>query len=110
MTKTSGRGKPLLHLAKKLGIGGDHIAGRHRIAALDVDDAAAGFADDEYSGGQIPRLEATFPKGIETARRDIGKIETGGAGAAQPGDLPLKGGKLAIEPGEGIGRIMRQAA
>ena len=35
--KTSGGDKFLLHLGKKLGVGGDHIASRHRIAALDVD-------------------------------------------------------------------------
>src|ERR671911_623434 len=108
---TSSGAEPLLHLDEELAVGSEHIAGYHRVgAAIDVDHAAAGLADDEYAGGEIPGFEAAFPEGIEAAGGHIGKVETGGAGAAQAADMALKHGKFAIEPLEGIRGLVRQAA
>src|SRR5690606_29015197 len=45
-------------------------------------DAAARFADEEGTGGDVPGLYAGFEVGVQAAAGDIGEIQGGGAGAA----------------------------
>src|SRR5258706_9110643 len=42
---------------------------------------AAGFADQQNAGGNVPRGEGDFPEALEPAGGDAGEIERRGAGA-----------------------------
>src|SRR5271168_69589 len=48
-------------------------------ARVHVGDAAAGLFDDQGARGDVPRLEAEFPKAVGTSTGDPGKIERGAA-------------------------------
>src|SRR6516164_10773598 len=58
-------------------IGGEHIAGRHHlVAARHIADIATGLADEQNSGGDVPRSEAKLPEPVIAAGGDIGEVES----------------------------------
>ncbi len=57
-----------------------------------VGNEAAGFAHQDDAGGEVPWREIALPIGVEPAGGDPGEIECGGAIAAQPGEVLLRGG------------------
>src|SRR5579883_2303047 len=65
-------------------VGGDHVAGRHRVvlAVRQPRDIAAGLADQQDTRRHVPGLEPEFPEAVHPARRHIGEVERGGAEAA----------------------------
>ena len=60
----------------EVAVGGDHapaaLAGG---VSLKVAGAAAGFFDEEDSGGDIPGLEFEFPEGIKAARGYVAEVQ-----------------------------------
>ena len=56
---------------------GDGQRGR----AFEVGDDAAGFANEQDAGGDVPRREAQLPERVEAAAGDVGEVERGGAAA-----------------------------
>src|SRR6516165_11357780 len=59
-------------------VGGEHVAGRHHLmAAGQVADIAAGLADQQESGGDVPGCEAELPEPVKAAGGDIGEVESG---------------------------------
>src|SRR6266567_3613466 len=58
-------------------------AGREFVAApVEIGDEAAGLADDEDAGGDVPGVEAVLPETVEAARGHPGEVERGRAAAA----------------------------
>src|SRR6516164_5822518 len=57
-------------------VGGEHVPRRHHLmAARQVADIAAGLADQQNSGCDIPWCQAKLPEPVKTAGRDIGEVE-----------------------------------
>ena len=83
---------------------------RYGVAAVEVADKAAGFAHQKNARGHVPRRQIALPIGVETAGRDIGKVERGGAEAAQPGEMPLRGENLLPGLRKIAAAVMRQPA
>jgi hypothetical protein len=83
------------------GAGGDEVAvAEVPGAAVDAGEGAAGLADQEGAGGDVPGLEVILPVGVEAARGEVGEVEGGRAGAADAADL----GDDAVELEEVVGR------
>jgi len=62
----------------KVVVGRQNIAGgQHGVSAGNVADIAAGLADQQYAGGDVPLLKPEFPKTIEATGRHIGEVERG---------------------------------
>ena len=68
-------------------------------AAVDAREGAAGLADEEGAGGDVPGLEVILPVGVEAAGGEAGEVEGGGAGSADAADL----GDDAVELEEVVG-------
>src|SRR5215469_4010287 len=69
-------------------VGGKHVTRRqHLVPAREVAHIPAGLAHQEDAGGDIPGREPEFPVAVVAPRRDIGKVERGGAGTPDAGDL-----------------------
>lgn len=80
------------------GFGGDGDGG-----AIDGGDGTARFGDEEDTGGAVPWFEFKFPVAIETAGGDVGEVEGGGAGAAEPLGTEEEGGGLGdVIAGAGV--------
>ena len=61
----------------------------HLVLAVGVADEAAGLAQDDDAGGEVPGAQVALPEAVEAAGGDPGEVERGGAGAADAGrDLP----------------------
>ena len=68
-------------------IGGDQGAGFGPVLlAFEMADEAACFADQDDAGGDVPRLQAIFPKAVKPARCDIGQIKRGRPQPAHAGN------------------------
>ena len=79
------RGEDVDHLREDLGRRRDHLAAVQEVAfAREVADEAAGFLHEKASCRDVPGIEPDFPEAVVEARRDVGEIERGGAGPAQP--------------------------
>ena len=68
------------------------------VAAVEIGHKAAGFAHQKDARGHVPRRQIALPIGVEPAGGDIGEIERGGAEAAQPGEMLLRGGDFRAGP------------
>src|ERR1700676_4039606 len=71
-------------------IAADQMAGLEQVVvALEAADGAAGFADDDLSGRQVPGLKVALPIAVEAAGGDERHVERGRAEPAQAGHLVL---------------------
>src|ERR1700759_5421832 len=101
----------LHELAVDIVIAADDMAGLQGIIiALNAGDDAAGFADHELPGGDVPRLQIALPVAVEPAGGDEGHVERRGAEPAQARDAFLKLGHLGPELVVIAAADMRQAA
>ncbi len=55
------------------------------VAAIQLAHDAAGLAQDDDPGGDIPGGKAPIQKAVEAAAGHLGEVERGGAPAAKPG-------------------------
>src|ERR1700733_2549501 len=91
--------------------GGDLPLGQDGVFAVAVADEAAGFAHQNYPGGDIPRRQVALPIGIEPAGGDPGEIEGRRAVTAQTGETLLRGCDLVARQRQiAAAAVMRQAA
>ena len=64
-------------------IAGDDRAIVHRlVAAVDIGDPPAGFANQQDSRGKVPRKQTALPETVKPTCRNIGQIENGSVNAA----------------------------
>src|SRR5690242_16409105 len=71
-------------------IAADHVAGLERVViARDTREDAAGFADDDLPGGDVPGLQVAFPIAIETAGGEESHVQRGCAEPAEASDIGL---------------------
>src|SRR5258705_12029213 len=90
-------------------IAADHVAGLERVVvAGSAADDAAGFAQDDLSGSDVPWLQVAFPVAVEAARRDASEIERCGAEPAQAGHPFLNFGQLDARQFEAAASQVRQ--
>ncbi len=62
--------------------GDDRGRGERRLRTLERGHYAAGLADEQGAGGEVPGHEDQLPERVEAAAGDVGEVERGGAGAA----------------------------
>src|ERR1700712_3378589 len=92
-------------------VAADHVAGLEGIIVTsNAADSAAGFAHDDLSRCEVPRLQIAFPIAVETARGDKGHIERGRAEPAQTRHPGLKFAHLEPRQVEVAAAHMREAA
>ena len=73
------------HLRKNTRIRGNDLAAvQVLVFALQIADQSAGLGNQKAARGYVPGVQAHFPEAVVIARRDIGEIERGGAGATHP--------------------------
>ena len=58
------------------------------LLAVAARDIAAGLADQQLAGGDVPGVEPALPEAVEPAGGDIGEVERDAAGAAHVDDAP----------------------
>ena len=78
----AGRAQQGQHLRVHGFIAATDRSGREEVGlAVATRDETAGFAHDQFAGGDVPRMKTALPEGVEAPRRDIGEIERGAAEA-----------------------------
>ena len=92
----------LQHGFENPGIAGDHMAGFQVIRfAGDTADQAPGLFNQQYSGGDIPQVQAQFPEAIESATGHIGKVQgcrTGTTNTGTAGNQVLHHVEVGVVP------------
>ena len=92
-------------------VAGDDLAlGEHILAAVAIADETAGLAQQNEACRDVPGLDVALPIAIETAGRDPGEVERGGAEAAQPRDLLLHGAGFPLPKREIAAAMMGKSA
>jgi hypothetical protein len=94
----------------RLVAGRDVALGEHRVTAVEIADVAARLAHQDDAGGHVPGRKVALPVGIDAAGRDPGKIEGGGAEAAQAHGLLLHMSEFLAELREPAAPPMRERA
>src|SRR5215217_9776710 len=73
----------------RLVAGNDMLLGEHGVGAVDVGHEAAGLAQDDDAGRDVPRRDIPFPIAVKPASCDEGHVERRRAEPAQPRNLVL---------------------
>ncbi len=74
-------------LSVQMRVAGNDVAGLPRVAVANVGGIAAGLADQQHAGSDVPGLDPKLPVTVEAAVGDPGEVQRGGAEAADAGDL-----------------------
>src|SRR4051794_23475337 len=78
----------------RLVAGNDMLLGEHGVGAVDIGDEAAGLAQDDDAGRDVPRRDIALPIAVEPSGRDEGHVERRGAESPQPRNLVLDSGQF----------------